>query len=395
VQLGSAWVSFDCLLSELAIVQYFLQRSFEQQDNPIFRLTAVAFTPKYVLSLHTFYDLYKQNRRQATQYRTSIKQGKEAPEDNILSEVSKAKAFQEFAKYIVRYRYHDTSVPLDKLYALLGLVPDLVGLELNPRYDEDVVCMYPRTAIYIIQSSKSLYLLSQAQLPMLVEALYAAMLLSWVPDWKAKQGTDYGWLYTPFREAREELFDTSSSTLCEVVTRDNDCSLGLQGVMIDTISSSRDYKSSRPENFKQWWHKTREWRELAGVYEFQRTSQTRKRISSDDFQEHIQLSPISGEEAANDYKDYYIDGSRLNCAYWCTLLYNIIPYIHESIEGRTFSRLYEPADPHLAAIDRQHLAYCPEEFLEICLNLSEDSCIDLQVLFSHLERVTEYGSFFS
>lgn len=45
-------------------------------------------------------------------------------------------------------------------------------------------------------------------------------------------------------------------------------------------------------------------------------------------------------------------------------------------------------------MDRQNLAYCSEEFLEKCLNLSEDSGIDLQLLFSHLERATECGNFF-
>jgi len=397
VQVGSAWISFDRLLSELAIVQHFLLRFFDKLENPVFRLTAVALTQPYIPSPHTVYDLREQSRRQATQYRTSIKNGGGAPEDdshNVLPEASKTKAFREFANYIVRYRYHEASVPLDKLYALLGLVPDLVGLELNPRYDEDVVCMYRRTAIHIIRSSNNLYVLSQAQVPMLAESPYATMLPSWVPDWSAKPGTNHGWSGAPFREVREELFDASSGAPCEVATRDDDCSLGLQGVMIDTISSSRQYEYPRPENFKQWWNKTREWRELAGVYEFQRTSQIRKRTSSDDFQEHIQPSSIAGQETANNQNDYYIDGSKLKRAYWRTLLHNTIPYEDKPIQGQTFPRVYEPADSHLAAIDRQHLAYCPEEFLEKCLSLLEDSSIDLQVLFSHLERATECSNFF-
>jgi hypothetical protein len=286
VQLGSAWISFDRLLSELAIAQHFLLRTFERLENPVYRIAAVAFTHQYIPSPHTFYDLRKQSHFQAAQYRTSIKRGEGAPEDNndnLLPEVSKWKAFREFATYIVRYRYHDASVSLDKLYALLGLVPDLVGLELNPRYDEDVVCMYRRTATHIIRSSKSLYLLSQAQIPKLAESPYATMLPSWVPDWKAKSGCNYGWPCAPFREDREELFDASSGAQCKVATNDDNCILGLQGVMIDIISNSHQYGNPRPENFKEWWHKTREWRELAGVYEFHRTSRT-ARISSDDFQ---------------------------------------------------------------------------------------------------------------
>ena len=50
------------------------------------------------------------------------------------------------------------------------------------------------------------------------------------------------------------------------------------------------------------------------------------RISSDDFQEHIQLPSIAGEETANNHKDHYVDGSKLKHAYWRTLLHNTIPY---------------------------------------------------------------------
>jgi hypothetical protein len=73
VQLGSAWISFDRLLSELAIVQYFLLRFFEKVENPVFRITAVALTQPNIPSPHTVYELREQSRRQATQYRTSIK----------------------------------------------------------------------------------------------------------------------------------------------------------------------------------------------------------------------------------------------------------------------------------------------------------------------------------
>jgi hypothetical protein len=399
LQLGSAWINFDRVLSELAMVQYFLRRFFERQDDEIWRVTALAFTPIYAPSPHTFYDLRKRSRSQAAQYRSDIKHGGEAPENNAFSEVSKAKAFQEFAKCIVRFRYHATSDPLDKLYALLGLVPDLVGRELNPRYDEDVVCMYRRTATHIIRSSNSLYILSQAQLPMFVEAPYAAMLPSWVADWNAKPSLNHGWLCAPFRESREELFDASSGASFEVLTRDSDRTLGLQGVMIDIISSTRGREVPRPKNFQQWWHKTQGWRELAGVYEFHPASQTRKRNSPDVLQEHIQLPSIASEKTANGDKDYYIDGSKLNRAYWRTLLYNTAPGGDElDLEGCTLSRVYEPSDPQLATTDRQHLAYCSEDFLEICLNLSESSdsseTLDLQKLFTHLERVTDCGNFF-
>ena len=73
VQPGSAWISFDRLLSELAIVQYFLLRFFEKVENPVFRITAVALTQPNIPSPHTVYELREQSRRQATQYRTSIK----------------------------------------------------------------------------------------------------------------------------------------------------------------------------------------------------------------------------------------------------------------------------------------------------------------------------------
>jgi len=234
---------------------------------------------------------------------------------------------------------------------------------------------------------------------MFVEAPYAAMLPSWVPNWKAKPSLNHGWLCALFRKAREELFNALSGTPCEALTRDSDGSLGLQGVMIDTISSARHYELLRLKDFQQWWHKTRGWRELARVYEFQPASQTRKRNSPDIFQEHIQPSSIAGKETTNGDKDYYIDGSELNRAYWRTLLYNTAPYKDElKLQGHTFARIYKPGDPQLATIDRQHLAYCSEDFLKICVNLSEglgsSETLDLQVLFSHLERVTECSNFF-
>jgi hypothetical protein len=106
-----------------------------------------------------------------------------------------------------------------------------------------------------------------------------------------------------------------------------------------------------------------------------------------------------GEETADGDEGYYIDGSKLNRAYWRTLLYNTAPYKDElKLQGHNFSRVYEPADPQLATIDRQHLAYCSEDFLKICLDLSEGSSssesLDIQQLFTQLERVAERGNFF-
>jgi hypothetical protein len=109
------------------------------------------------------------------------------------------------------------------------------------------------------------------------------------------------------------------------------------------------------------------------------------------------ISKVFGSNLVNCR--YYIGRSELNRAYWRTLLYNTAPYKDElKLQGHTFSRIYEPGDPQLATIDRQHLAYCSEDFLKICVNLSEglgsSETLDLQLLFSHLERVTECSNFF-
>ena len=98
--------------------------------------------------------------------------------------------FRQFARYVVQFRYNGTSNPLAKLYGLLGLVPEAVGLCLNPKYDEDALSMYRCTAEQIIRSSQSLYILSQVHNISFEETTFAAELPSWVPDWTAKPYLD-------------------------------------------------------------------------------------------------------------------------------------------------------------------------------------------------------------
>jgi hypothetical protein len=254
VYFGSVRVPFDRLLNELAMVKDCLRSFFERHsESQGFHITALSLQSTYSIKPEAFYDLRELSSRHAIKIQSRI-QTRKNHEQNKLAGVSKLKAFQDFANCVVRFRYHRTSIPLDKLYSLLGLVPDLVGNELDPRYDEDVVCMYARTAIHIIRSSESLYILSQAQIPSASVSTYAASLPSWVPDWTATPCQGNEWVCATYRESREKLFDASSGAPCVVLARDGNQTLGLHGVMIDVISSCRiELKPFLAQMFQEWW----------------------------------------------------------------------------------------------------------------------------------------------
>ena len=140
-------------------------------------------------------------------------------------------AFRQFVRYMVQFRYSGTSNPLDKLYGLLGLVADAVGLHLNPGYAEDAVSMYRCTAAQIIRSSESLYILSQVHNISFMETTFAAELPSWVPDWTTKPYMNQEWAQARFREEREDIFDASGDASCSVQTRDDHRILGCEAFL--------------------------------------------------------------------------------------------------------------------------------------------------------------------
>jgi len=373
VHYGILSVSFDRLISELAILHEVLQKFFERNNNSIrLQLLKHSMSSGYAPPPLTFYDLRKHGNYQAAKYRTGPQPWRALGSTD--SDVPKTHAFQEFGRYIVRFRRQETSEPLDKLYGLLGLVPDIVGHELDPRYDEDVVRMYRRTAAHIIRSSKSLYILSQAQID-LEMAPYAPMLPSWVPDWAATIPITLDWDNALFREYREKLFDASSGAPCEVHTCDDDCVLILKGVMIDTISDSRGLPLPT-ENFQQWWQRTYECRELAGVHDFQ--------------------------ESADDL---YIDGRSLNRAYLRTLLHNTVSYTSSwDNPERSYSLSYEDSSSHLENGLGRECLLCIDDiddvFLTSILKLAQAEkegatvTLDPTRLFGHLQRVNQSRIFF-
>ncbi len=171
-----------------------------------------------------------------------------------VTQIETRNAFRQFARYVVQFRYNETSKPIDKLYGLLGLVPDTVGLLFNPRYDEDIVSMYQRTATQIIRLSQSLYILSQVHDIQFYTARFAAKLPSWVPDWSAMPYIDYKWSQSRFRAEREDIFDALSNAPYVIQTLDNNRILELQGLLVNTV---RDCLSDEI-------YETQKWRELIG-----------------------------------------------------------------------------------------------------------------------------------
>jgi Heterokaryon incompatibility protein (HET) len=363
VQFGPLRIPFHRLISEFASVHEVLQRFFERHsDSTTFQLIRMSTSSTYAPSPYTFFDLRKSCIDLANQLQT--RPSSRAAPDNTDSSASKSHAFKQFAGYIVRFRHHAASEPLDKLYGLLGLVPDFIGQDLEPNYDEDVIRMYRRTTAQIIRSSKSLYVLSQAQIE-LVTAPYASMLPSWVPDWAAELPVDYDWDHAVFREHRERLFNASSGTSFEIQTHDDNRTLVLQGVMIDIITGSCDL-GLRTKDFQQWWQSSGECRKLAGVYGFQKSA---------------------GE--------IYIDGSPRNCAYWRTLVNNTISYTGSlDTLNRSYSDSYEYSTSQLEEESGRHqLEYIDDALLSISLNAAQaeeqgdTATFDTGQIFAHIMRV--------
>jgi hypothetical protein len=370
VHFGSVHLPFDRLIAELATLHQAIQGFSERHSEDIlWQMMRLSASSTYIPSPYTFYDLRRGCSNQAVKYRVGPPSGKVLNSTDIND--SATLAFQDFARHVVRFRHHATSNPRDKLYGLLGLVPDIVGHILDPRYEEGTIRIYRRTAIHIIRSSKNLYILSQAQIN-LSAAPHASMLPSWVPDWAATLPVTYDWERALFREYREKFFDASSGVLCEVRAHDDDRVLVLQGVMIDTISSCRSAMPST-DDFQQWWQQTKECRDLAQVYDF--------RESADDL---------------------YIDGGPLNRAYWRTFLYNTLSFTGKRDNSeREYSLTYDNSNAHLEdGVGRPYLEPIDDPFLNTCSRVAQAAeegtlaSFDTNTIFAHLLRVNTGKNFF-
>jgi Heterokaryon incompatibility protein (HET) len=401
VYFGSVQVPFDRLLNELAIVKDCLRNFFERHsEGPAFSITALSLQSTYSIKPEAFYDLRELSSRHAIRIQSRVQSIKDH-EQSKLANVSKPKAYQDFANCVVRFRYHQTSNPLDKLYGLLGLVPDLVGNELDPRYDEDVVCMYSRTALHLIRSTGSLYILSQARVPSEAVSTDAASLPSWVPDWTATPRQCNEWVCATYRESREKLFDASSGASCTVLTCDGNQTLGLHGVMIDVIRSCRIQRTPLPETFQEWWDQTQDWRELAGVSEIHTVSQGSDEVNSDASKQVLQQNPGVCKGIATTRKDDYIGGGKRSQAYWRTLVQNCVADFDKlgpPSHSISYSLSYEQPDPRQHGTYLRKLSLCTEDYLEMCdlvsQNRSPPAILSPSLLFAHLQITLAWQTFF-
>jgi hypothetical protein len=395
-------VSFDRLLNELSLVKDLLRNFIDGHgDSIIWQITALSLQSSLSINPGIFHEL----RQLSSCYEIKIQSRIQTRKDHVQNKnvgVNTQKIFQDFANCVVRFRYHRTSIPLDKLYSLLGLFPDLVGNELAPRYDEDVACMYARSTIHIIRSSGSLYLLSQAQIPFNSVPTYAASLPSWVPDWTASphQGTE--WLCAPYRESREKLFDASSGARCIVQRRDGNQTLGLRGVMIDVISSCHNYSETHlPITFEEWWDQTQGWRKLAGVYQMQGIPRSENEVGSNVRDPHLQQNSKDCEEIAAIYNNDYIGGGKRNQAYWRTLMQGCGPALDRPESPRrpiSYSLSYKQPDNRLHSTFLRKLSLCSEGDLEMCNFFSQSprplENVNPNPLLSHLRLTLARQTFF-
>jgi hypothetical protein len=120
---------------------------------------------------------------------------------------SRIYAFTIFAEILTRCWSQLSSDPRDKIYGLLGMVPDVVGLRIEPRYDLSIQEILTQTALRIIMGTGSLFVLSQAVQRSWPSELATAGLPAWVPDWSARPEWTGSYEQIKYRVNEERLFN--------------------------------------------------------------------------------------------------------------------------------------------------------------------------------------------
>lgn len=390
---GSLVASFDRLLRELATLQQALERFFDsERESSELQVIGVGLTGSvYVPRPQTFLELRQKCSSRALQYKMSPMRRDELQAKSVVRTGTRD-AFRQFARYVVQFRYNGTSNPLDKLYGLLGLVPDEVGLYLNPRYDEDTVSMYRRTAAQIIRSSESLYILSQVHNISFMETTFAAELPSWVPDWTAKPYIDQEWAQARFREEREDIFDASGDAPCSVQTRDDHRILGLRGFFVDTVCNCLGGVMAAQSTFHEWWDQTLKWRDLVEYGE--NTSSAQSRGISAKFDDSLRNDRLTG--AGDKIANTYVAGGSREHAFWRTMLHNTVFSLrYPGSEGITFFSEYKQANDQDVWADRQRLTLCSDETIKLCaaIGIAQAPVMEDAQLLAHVQRVTSNQGF--
>lgn len=120
---------------------------------------------------------------------------------------NRAKPFYDLMEVLVQCRYFQTTDERDKVWGFLGLSTHAVSQKQDPGYELSVAEIYTQTTCKLIQSSGSVYILSQC----LPERTSLAGLPSWVPDWTLprNEGDPHEWNHGPSREDREYIHNAS------------------------------------------------------------------------------------------------------------------------------------------------------------------------------------------
>jgi hypothetical protein len=133
--------------------------------------------------------------------------------------------FVTFTTLLVACRFRSATDPRDKIFGLLGLVPDLVLHALQPRYDESVDKTYIRIAFALMGESQSTLLLSHT----------IPNLPSWVPDWTIINDSEY-WAHLPDHMSDKPAFVPSQLGATVRLAIQDGRYFKLQGILIDKIS---------------------------------------------------------------------------------------------------------------------------------------------------------------
>jgi hypothetical protein len=181
-----------------------------------------------------------------------------AYEIELIEMIRSRELIPSFAELLAKFRGRQATEPEDKVFGLVGLVEDFD--ELIVEYGLSVAKAYERCTSTIIETSKSLDILSQVVLPR--EALIGSTpnhqlpVPSWVPNW-AELIHPLTVVHHLNRSVALYLYSASGKKTCDFI-ESHDGLLQIEGVTWDSISSvgevlDTDFYSINASIFISWY----------------------------------------------------------------------------------------------------------------------------------------------
>lgn len=161
--------------------------------------------------------------------------------------------YENFLQILARCRGYFASDPRDKIFALLGLLPERIIAEINPNYADSVERVFGNITMLILKYTKSLTVLSFA-------AGFEGRGNG--PSWAASFGDYKGpteELQWRMKMQQHELFDVSDGTESEINVL-NDNLLGFHGVQTDSVQHvTSAVPRGRPTSMKSLVNTLEQW----------------------------------------------------------------------------------------------------------------------------------------